>query len=92
MILFELIVNSIDENILNYYLIDYDVELLKNIPECKKLLLQKMKKFIKIMSYLPNKNKLIFNPFNYIEYNEKYTNDDISEYLNYNTNTENRLI
>ena len=88
----ELIVNSIDENILNYYLIDYDVELLKNIPECKKVDITKNEEnFIKIMSYLPNKNKLIFNQFNYIEYNEKYSNNDISEYLNYNTNTENRL-
>ena len=36
-------------------------------------------------------NKLIFNPLNYIEYTEKYSNNDISEYLNYNTNIENRL-
>ena len=89
----ELIVNSIDENILNYYLIDYDVELLKNIPECKKVAITKNEEnFIKIMSYLPNKNKLIFNSLNYIEYTEKYTNNDINEYLNNNTNIEDRLL
>ena len=89
----ELIVNSIDENILNYYLIDYDVELLKNIPECKKVAITKNEEnFIKIMSYLPNKNKLIFNPLNYIEYTEKYSNNDISEYLNFNTYIEDRLL
>ena len=44
------------------------------------------------MEYLPNKNKLIFNQLNYIEYTEKYSNDDISIYLKFNKLIENRLI
>ena len=32
----ELIVNTIDENLLNYYLIDYNVELSENIPRMQK--------------------------------------------------------
>jgi len=89
----ELIVNSIDENILNYYLLDYDQKLLENIPECKKVKIPyNPENFIKIIEYLPNKNKLIFNSLNYIEYTEKYTNDDINKYLNFNNNIENRLI
>ena len=89
----ELIVNTIDENLLNYYLIDYNVELSENIPECKKVSIPPSEEnFIRIMEYLPNKNKLIFNQFNYIEYTEKYSNDDIYKYLNFNKLIENRLI
>ena len=87
----ELIVNSIDENILNYYLIDYDVELLENIPECKKVSIPfSEENFKRIMEYLPNKNKL--SKSIYIPYNDNYTNDDIYNYLNFNTNIENRLL
>ena len=89
----ELIVNTIDENLLNYYLIDYNVELSENIPECKKVSIPPSEEnFIRIMKYLPNKNKLIYNQFNYIEYTEKYSNDDISIYLKFNKLIENRLI
>ena len=89
----ELIVNTIDENLLNYYLIDYNVELSENIPECKKVSIPPSEEnFIRIMEYLPNKNKLIFNQLNYIEYTEKYSNDDISIYLKFNKLIENRLI
>tara|TARA_B110000259_G_scaffold156065_1_gene177414 strand:- start:671 stop:2602 length:1932 start_codon:yes stop_codon:yes gene_type:complete len=88
----ELIVNTIDENLLNYYLIDYNVELSDNIPECKKVSIPPSEEnFIRIMKYLPNKNKLIFNQFNYIEYTEKYSNYDISIYLNFNKHIEDRL-
>ena len=86
----ELIVNSIDENILNYYLIDYHVELSENIPECKKVSIPfSEENFMRIMDYLPNKNKLPNSI--YIPYNDIYSNDDIFIYLNFNTNIENRL-
>ena len=89
----ELIVNSIDENLLNYYLIDYNVELSENVPECKKISIPfSEENFIRIMKYLPNKNKLIFNQLNYILYTDKYINDDIYKYLNFNKLIENRLI
>jgi hypothetical protein len=87
----ELIINNIDENILNYYLVDYGVELLENIPECKRVNIPYSEEnFNRIMEYLPNKNKMPLNI--YIPYTEKYTNDDIFIFLNFNTNIEKRLL
>jgi len=87
----DLIENLADENILNYYLLDYREDLKQNLSECKKTEIQKdIENFQKIMDYLPNKNKLQLKIF--IEYTEKYTNDDIFEFLNFNTEVEDRLL
>ena len=88
-----LIENLLNENVLNYYLVDYNVELKENLSECKKTEIPKSNENFKlIMSYLSNKNKLKFNPLNYIKFTEKYTNEEIHEYLNFNTTIENRLL
>jgi hypothetical protein len=89
----DLIENIIDENILNYYLLDYKVKIKEDKPECKKSEITKTQgNFELIMSYLTQKNKLLFNPLNYIEYTEKYNNDDIFKYLNFNKTIEDRLL
>ena len=87
----DLIKNLVNENILNYYLLDYRVNLKDNLSECNKTEIPKDEEhFENIMNYLPNKNKLALKL--YIEYTEKYSNIDITDYLNYNTDIENRLI
>ena len=86
-----LIKNTIDENILNYLLLDYQIKLKDNISECKKTDIPRSKENFEII--LENmKSKLSFKPDNFIEYTEKYTNEEINEYLSYDTNIEERLL
>ena len=87
----ELIKNLSNENILNFYLIDYRTDLKQNLSECNKTEINKdFENFERIMNFLPFNNKLSLKIF--IQYTEKYTNDDIFKYLNFNTTIENRLL
>ena len=65
----------INTNMINYFRLDLNKELIDNISECKgKSIPKTPENFKLILNHLINKNKLSSPTDNYIEYTEKYDN------------------
>jgi hypothetical protein len=87
-----LIPNLLNDNMINYFLIDFNEELQENLSECKKVDIPKTLEYFElIINYLIIKNKLSI-PDNYIVYTEKYSNDYINNNIYINIDIENRLL
>jgi len=88
----DLIKNLLSENQLNYFLVDFRVDLKDILPECvKSKIPRNNENFMIIMTHFANKDKFNYNPLNYIKYTEIYDNSFLLNIINYNITIENRI-
>lgn len=80
----------INTNMINYFLLDFNEDLIENISECNKEVPKTQEYFHMILNYLINKNKLYLT-HNFIQYTENYSNQFIINNINKNIIIEERL-
>lgn len=82
---------EINTNIINYFLLDFNEELISNISECVKEIPKTQEYFHLIINYLIHKNKMKL-PIVFIPYTENYSNIYIKNNIDVNSLIETRLL